>query len=152
MGLLSLCHQAHGSYSITIGGGGAAAQSSGQRYNYGVDGGSGGDSYFSSIKGGGGSGGAKGGSHAVASAGTNTGTIAGDTSTAGPYNGYGQGGIGGTQNSNCEYSNSAQSGGTQGIVIITYIGSGRARGGTVTTSGNTTIHTFTSNGTFTVNY
>lgn len=40
--------------------------------------------------------------------------------------------------------------GRDGIVIIRYLGPQRATGGTVTTSGGYTIHTFTSNGTFTV--
>ncbi|PSA83237.1 hypothetical protein BT095_11815, partial [Corynebacterium diphtheriae] len=40
--------------------------------------------------------------------------------------------------------------GQNGIVIIRYLGSQRATGGTVTTSGGYTIHTFTGNGTFTV--
>ena len=39
--------------------------------------------------------------------------------------------------------------GGSGIVIISYFGSQRATGGTVTSSGGYTIHTFTSSGTFT---
>jgi hypothetical protein len=39
--------------------------------------------------------------------------------------------------------------GTQGVVIIRYLGPVRASGGTVTSSGGYTIHTFTSSGTFT---
>jgi hypothetical protein len=42
----------------------------------------------------------------------------------------------------------AQSGGS-GIVIIRYAGVQRGTGGTVTSSGGYTIHTFTSSGTFT---
>jgi hypothetical protein len=38
--------------------------------------------------------------------------------------------------------------GGSGVVIIRYAGSVRATGGTITTSGGDTIHTFTSNGTF----
>ena len=38
-----------------------------------------------------------------------------------------------------------------GIVIIRYLGPQRATGGTVTSSGGMTIHTFTTDGTFTVN-
>jgi hypothetical protein len=34
-------------------------------------------------------------------------------------------------------------------VIIRYLGAQRATGGTITTSGDYTIHTFTSSGTFT---
>jgi hypothetical protein len=39
--------------------------------------------------------------------------------------------------------------GTQGVVIIRYLGPVRASGGTVTSSGGYTIHTFTTSGTFT---
>jgi hypothetical protein len=39
--------------------------------------------------------------------------------------------------------------GGSGIVIVRYFGSQRATGGTITTSGGYTIHTFTSSGTFT---
>jgi hypothetical protein len=42
----------------------------------------------------------------------------------------------------------AGSGGS-GIVIIRYLGSQRGTGGTVTSSGGYTIHTFTSSGTYT---
>jgi hypothetical protein len=39
--------------------------------------------------------------------------------------------------------------GGSGIVIISYAGSQRGTGGTVTSSGGYTIHTFTSSGTYT---
>jgi hypothetical protein len=39
--------------------------------------------------------------------------------------------------------------GGSGIVIIRYAGSQRGTGGTVTSSGGYTIHTFTSSGTYT---
>jgi hypothetical protein len=39
--------------------------------------------------------------------------------------------------------------GGSGIVIITYPGSQRGSGGTVTSSGGNTIHTFNSSGTYT---
>jgi hypothetical protein len=42
------------------------------------------------------------------------------------------------------------SAGGSGIVIIRYVGSARATGGTITTSGGYTIHEFTTSGTFTV--
>ena len=59
--------------------------------------------------------------------------VAGAPNTGGMANGVG--GVGGS-----------------GIVIIRYkTGSMTATGGTITTSGDYTIHTFTSNGTFTVN-
>jgi hypothetical protein len=35
------------------------------------------------------------------------------------------------------------------VVIISYVGAQRGTGGTVTSSGGSTIHTFTSSGTFT---
>lgn len=139
-----------GAYSVGIGGGGGAAQSSGSRYNYGVAGGSGGASYFDTIYGNGGTGGARANSYARSADGDTSGTITGDTITIGPYNGYGQGGIGGTQNSNCEYSNSAQSGGVQGLVEITYQGPQRATGGNYSYDGTTSTHTFYGNGTFTI--
>jgi len=40
--------------------------------------------------------------------------------------------------------------GYDGIVIISYLGPQRATGGNVTSAGGRTIHSFTSNGTFTV--
>jgi hypothetical protein len=39
--------------------------------------------------------------------------------------------------------------GGSGIVILRYLGSQKGTGGTVTSSGGYTIHTFTSSGTFT---
>jgi PKD repeat protein len=39
--------------------------------------------------------------------------------------------------------------GGSGIVIISYAGAQRGTGGTVTSSGGNTIHTFTSSGTYT---
>jgi hypothetical protein len=45
---------------------------------------------------------------------------------------------------------SSQAGGS-GIVIVRYLGGTRATGGTITSAGGYTIHTFTSSGTFTVN-
>ena len=43
---------------------------------------------------------------------------------------------------------SGASGGS-GVVIITYVGSQLGTGGTVTTAGGNTVHTFTTSGTFT---
>jgi hypothetical protein len=42
----------------------------------------------------------------------------------------------------------AAAAGGSGIVIISYLGSQRGTGGTVTSSGGYTIHTFTSSGTY----
>jgi hypothetical protein len=41
------------------------------------------------------------------------------------------------------------SAGGSGVVIIRYLGSQRGTGGTVTSAGGYTIHTFTSSGTYT---
>jgi len=64
-------------------------------------------------------------------------------STAGSVNTGGGGGGGGSSVA------TGKSGGS-GIVIVRYLGTQRATGGTVTTSGGYTIHTFTSSGTFMV--
>lgn len=68
----------------------------------------------------------------------------GDGSTAVDLN-PGRGGFGGSSN-----DTGVSGAGLNGIVIIRYLGPQRATGGAVTTSGGYTIHTFTSNGTFTV--
>jgi len=62
-------------------------------------------------------------------------------STSGCYGGGGGGGGGASQ------GNPAGNGG-EGVVIIRYLGSQKATGGTITSSGGYTIHTFTSSGTF----
>jgi hypothetical protein len=63
------------------------------------------------------------------------------TSTAGSANrGAGGGGRGGS---------TAGSAGGSGIVIIRYAGAQRGTGGTVTSAGGYTYHTFNSSGTFT---
>jgi hypothetical protein len=48
-------------------------------------------------------------------------------------------------------SNFAGQAGGSGIVIIRYLGPQRAAGGTVTSAGNYTVHTFTTSGTLTLN-
>ncbi len=70
-------------------------------------------------------------------------------STAGGAN-TGGGGGGGSRNISSQPSSgyTAQSGGS-GVVIISYPGSQRGTGGTITSSGGNTIHTFTSSGTYT---
>jgi hypothetical protein len=66
----------------------------------------------------------------------------GGNGTAGTQNtGGGGGGASGSP------SNGALGG--SGIVIIRYLGAQRGSGGTVTSSGGYTIHTFTSSGTYT---
>jgi len=126
------------------GGGGAGAV--GQNGNGSINGGNGGNGTASSISGasvtyaGGGGGASPGG---LGTGGTGGGGAAGGGGVAGTAN-LGAGGGGGTQN------NLGGAGGS-GIVIISYpTGSMTATGGTITTSGGNTIHTFTSTGTFTV--
>jgi hypothetical protein len=104
--------------SVTYAGGGGGAGAGGPSLNYGGSGGTGG----------GGAGG-RGNSDAG-------GAVAGTAGTANT----GGGGGGGTT------SNGAAGG--AGIIIISYSGSQRGIGGTVTTSGGYTIHTFTSSSTY----
>lgn len=121
------------------GGGGAGAGGNGAPGN-GANGGIGGLGITSSITGssvgygfGGGGGKADGGSDA------------GPASGSGPR---GLGGNGGTGNDNGT-SRTAGGNGGSGVVIFSYpTGSITATGGTITTSGSNTIHTFTSDGTF----
>jgi hypothetical protein len=47
-------------------------------------------------------------------------------------------------------NDSGKAGGS-GIVIVRYVGAARATGGTITTVGNYTVHTFTTSGTLTLN-
>ena len=76
------------------------------------------------------------------------------------YQGNGVGGTGGGANISANatvntggggsgYTGGAFSPGASGIAIVSYYGPQRATGGTVTSSGGFTIHTFTSSGTFT---
>jgi hypothetical protein len=58
----------------------------------------------------------------------------------------GSGGGGG-----CHNSTTTGGSGGSGIVIIRYLGSQIATGGSITPSGGYTIHTFTGDGTFTIN-
>jgi len=130
---------------VSSGGGGGGASAPGQ----GVGG-----AGFSSALGGSvdvyGSGGGTGGANGIASAGAG-GTNAGNGSTsghggAGVANRGGGGGGGG-------YNSSAGNGGAggSGVVIIRYpTGAFAGSGGTVTSAGGYTIHTFTSSGTFVV--
>jgi hypothetical protein len=95
---------------------------------------------------GGGGGGATPNSAGSGGAGLNNGASGGSTESsnggAGGAN-TGGGGGGGT------HAYSTGGAGGSGIVIIRYYGSQKATGGTVTSSGGYTIHTFTSSGTFT---
>jgi hypothetical protein len=70
----------------------------------------------------------------------------------GGANGFNGNGIAGTANTGGGGGggNSGTGGtGGSGVIIISYAGSQRGIGGTVTSSGNNTIHTFTSSGTYT---
>lgn len=125
------------------GGGGASAVGSAASANIG---GNGGDGTASSISGssvtyaGGGGGGGygttsgTGGTGGGGNGGTGSGASSATANTGGGGGGVGTGGTGGA--------------GGSGIVIIRYLGSQRGTGGTVTSSGGYTIHTFTSSGTF----
>lgn len=120
-----------GSSSGGAGGAGLNWQSLGTFYA----GGGGGGLY----NGGGAAGGSGGGGAAGASAGA--------TGSAGSAN-TGGGGGGGTYNTSGAVNGNGGSGGS-GIVIIRYLGSQRGTGGTVTSAGGYTYHTFTSSGTYT---
>ena len=134
------------------GGGGGGASAVGANAS-GRDGGAGGNGSSSSISGssvtyaGGGGGGTRGNNGGSAGAGGSGGGGAGGATgngTSGTTNTGGGGGGSGGENSG--YSVGA---GGSGIVIIRYTGSQRGTGGTVTSSGGYTIHTFTSSSTFT---
>jgi len=112
------------------GGVGVSSSITGSAVNYGGGGGGGGDNRGSNA---GGAGGAGGGGAAGTGAGT-----AGSANTGG---GGGGGGYNGA------FNNGAAGG--SGVVIISYFGSQRGTGGTVTSSGGYTIHTFTSSSSYT---
>jgi len=78
------------------------------------------------------------------SGGGGAGTASISTGTAGTANTGGGGGGGGSNGSGLGNGGN----GGSGIVIISYLGSQRGTGGTVTSSGGYTIHTFTSSGTY----
>lgn len=117
------------------GGTGASSSISGAATYY--AGGGGGGTYNGGTAGTGGNGGGGSGSNgspAAGSATTNTG---------------GGGGGGAGYNSGSPNASGGAGNGGSGIVIIRYLGGQRATGGTVTSSGGYTIHTFTVSGTFT---
>jgi hypothetical protein len=96
----------------------------------------------------GGGGGGLTNSNATAGAGGAGGGGAGGSNnpgTAGTANLGGGGGGGGSTNASDQNGGS----GGSGIVVISYLGAQRGTGGTVTSSGGYTIHTFTSSGTYT---
>lgn len=144
------------------GGPGRLSSISGTSYYYG--GGGGGGGYYAGDSGavragnGGVGGGGGGGAFTTGTPGTGGGggTTNGETPTLNMGSlGQGVGGAGGANTGGggggCGHSDHGGNGGS-GVVIISYpTGSISATGGTITTSGGNTIHTFTSNGTFTVN-
>ena len=136
---------ADGISAYTAGGGGGGAGAVGG-YGNGTTAGSGGTGISSSITGtattraGGGGGGTNSGG-AVGSGGAGGGAN-GSGSTSVNNGGANTGGGGGAGNGN-------SGNGGSGIVIIRYLGAQRGTGGTVTSSGGYTIHTFTSSGTYT---
>ena len=91
--------------------------------------------------GGGGSGGAGAGAGGAGGGGAGAGS-SGGAGTAATVNTGGGGGGG-------AFTNGIGGAGGSGIVIISYAGSQRGTGGTVTSSGGNTIHTFTTSGTYT---
>ncbi len=94
-------------------------------------------------------GGSGGGRNAAGGAGVTGGGGAGGTASSGSNaTGFGSGGGGGAGILNGNPLTFNGGSGSNGIVIISYPGSQRATGGTVTSSGGNTIHTFTSSGTF----
>lgn len=141
-----------GTSNSGAGGGGWGATGGNSNSQY--QGGSGGNGGSSSISGssvtyagGGGGGCARAyGNASTPSGGSGGGGNGGNPSAgSGSGNTGGGGGGGGSEGSATVYPGGN---GGSGIVIIRYLGSQRATGGTITTSGGYTIHTFTSSGTF----
>lgn len=139
-----------GSGSVGAGGGGGGASGVGVAPS-GTDGGNGGAGTTSSISGssviyaGGGGGGANGGNGGAGGTGGggNGGYMSSPSATNGTANRGGGGGGAGA------FGTTPLSGnGGSGVVIISYAGTQRGTGGTVTSSGGNTIHTFTSSGTY----
>jgi len=136
---------AGGTNAATYAGGGGGAGGVGGNGVGGTKGGDGGIGVSSSISGsavyyggGGGGGAAVGGSGGLGGGGAGT-TNAGVAATANTGGGGGGGGA---------TSGGLGGAGGSGVVIIAYPGAQRGTGGTITTAGGYTIHTFTSNGTF----
>ena len=134
--------------SYGLGGGGGGAGAVGGSAASGAAGGNGGVGIPSSISGtatfyagGGGGGGGGGGTYPAGTGGNGgggNGNSNGSGSNATANTGGGGGGAGSTGSGGL---------GGSGIVIVSYPGSARFTGGTITTSGGNTIHTFTSSGT-----
>ena len=138
--------------------GGVGVENSILGVSYFWGGGGGGASYSLSTGGNGGNGGGGGGAlgTTVGGSGLNPGSPGGGggpnqwANTPGGNAGANTGG-GGGGGSHYNANNKGGDGGS-GIVIVRYPGSQRATGGTVTSVGGYTIHTFTTSGTFTPNF
>jgi hypothetical protein len=136
---------------IAAGGGGGGASAVGSNAS-GQVGGNGGNGTASSISGssvtyaggGGGGGGANG-----SGAGGSGGAGGGGAGRSFPANTNGENGTANTGGGGGGTNGNTGGNGGSGIVIISYAGSQRGTGGTVTSSGGNTIHTFTSSGTYT---
>lgn len=130
------------------GGGGAGAAGAGVSANQAGAGGVGyqwsNGSYYA---GGGGGGCGQGGTAGAAGGGGNGGGGGGSTNGAGTSGTTNTGGGGGGGASGTASTNGGNGG--SGVVIVRYSGSQKGTGGTVTSSGGYTYHTFTSSGTFT---
>jgi hypothetical protein len=154
-----------GTANATGGSGGGAGQQGGAG-GYPVKGqgnyGGAGNTYWSGGGGGAGAnGGVAGGGNGLSSSITGTAVTraggGGGAFTGGGSGGGGTGGGGAGQGGNGTANTGGGGGGGlggagsggSGIAIVRYLGSQRATGGTVTSSGGYTIHTFTSSGTFT---
>jgi hypothetical protein len=116
------------------GGAGTASSISGSSVTYagGGGGGSGNSGYGASTPGTGGAGGGGNGGGTLANGNAGTANLGGGGGGSGQSNATGSGAAGGS-----------------GVVIVSYAGSPRFTGGTVTSSGGNTIHTFTSSGVLT---
>jgi hypothetical protein len=123
-----------GASSTAGGNGGAGATSSISGTSVTYAGGGGGGSYLYGSSGTGGTGGSGGGGNG------------GFGSTSGVAGKVNSGSGGGSSGVNSAGSMNTVGNGGSGIVIISYAGSQKFSGGTVTTSGGNTIHTFTSSG------
>ncbi len=132
-------------YGSGGGGGGAGGRGQDAQGSYAGNGGQGIKWLNGSVYAGGGGGGAYNGNGGRGGpGGGGAGTGSNSTGAAGTTNTGGGGGSGG-------YSAGGAPGGAggSGIVIVAYLGSQRGTGGTVSSSGGYTYHTFTTSGTFT---
>jgi hypothetical protein len=132
---------------VNGGGGGGATQAGFDGSTQGAVGGAGGSSSITgtltTYAGGGGGG----GYNSAGGAGGAGGGGAGGSAGGSPATFYGGGGGGGAYNG----TQNAGGNGYGGVVIIKYAGGVKASGGTISSFGGNTIHTFTTNGTFALN-